>query len=203
MRNVYLDTETTSFVPGSIIELSMIIEDTDAGTVVAKNYFFDADSMDEGAQKAHGFSLEDVHRLSGGLRFRDYYNELASLLSEATLVAHNEAFDERYLSSEFWRCGVSYQPAGRACTMETFKPIMKIPAKTKRFGPYKNPKLSEVMEYLNISEVKVNEYSKKLFNYEGSQYHDTRFDTTALYIVVQVYREKLHGGNVWHNMFCA
>lgn len=201
MYNIYLDTETTSFVPGSIIELSMIIEDVDTKSIVARNYFFDVDSIDEGAQKAHGFSVEDIHMLSGGKRFEDYYLELNQILTSGTLIAHNEAFDERYLSAELWRCGISFTPLDRLCTMKVFKDILQIPAKYKKYGAYKNPKLSEVMEYLSISTNRVNEYSKRLFNYGGSEYHDSRFDTTAMYVAVQVYREKLHGGSDWHNMF--
>lgn len=203
MKNVYLDTETTDLIPGQIAELTMIVEDSATNKLLSvHNYFFTVDSMGEGAQKAHGFSLEKVRELSGGVRFSDKFEEVHQILSDACIVAHNEAFDEKFLSSELWRCGISFAPAARTCTMEVFKNIMKIPAKYTKYGKYKNPRLEEVLTFLSISTDKVNEYSQKLFNYDGSAFHDSRFDTTGMYVAVNVYREKLHGGSEWHRMFC-
>lgn len=203
MKNVYLDTETTDLIPGQIAELTMIVEDGSTNKFIgAYNYFFEVDTMGEGAQKAHGFSLEALRELSGGVRFKDKFSEIHDILSDSCIIAHNEAFDEKFLSSELWRCGISFTPTARTCTMEIFKTIMKIPAKYKKYGPYKNPKLEEVLTFLSISADKVNEYSRRLFNYDGSAFHDSRFDTTAMYVAVNVYREKLHGGSDWHKTFC-
>lgn len=200
MGFIYLDTETTSFNPGQICELSLIIEEP--GTSVdAKNYFFEVDKMNSEAESVHGFSIDDLKKLSGGLRFKDYKEELLSLLSENVLVAHNLPFDEKFISSEFWRCGVSFKPAGRLDTMEYFKPILKIPAKNRRYGPYKNPKLSEVAEYYNIDLNKSKELCDKLFGRGETGYHDSKFDTTIMYIIVNLHREELHGGDTWHKKF--
>lgn len=204
MKNVYLDTETTSLNPGQIAELTMIVEDEQTSKLLgAYNYFFTVDSMDEGAQKAHGFSIDVLRNLSNGERFADRYQEILDILTDANIVAHNEVFDEKFISSELWRCGISFKPAGRTCTMEAFKNILKIPAKYKKYGPYKNPKLEEVLKYLSISPDKVSEYSKELFKYNGSTFHDSRFDTTGMYVAVNIYREKLHGGSDWHRRFCV
>ncbi len=203
MYNIYLDTETTDIIPGQICELTMILEDaTDNKYVNSYNYFFTVDSMTEGAQNAHGFSLEQLNKLSQGVRFSDKYQEILDILNGNTIIAHNEVFDEKFISTELWRCGISFTPANRYCTMKAFKDILKIPSRYKKYGPYKNPKVSEVIEFLNIIPDKISEYSKKLFNYDGSTYHDSRFDTTAIYIAVNVYREKLHGGSSWQSMFC-
>lgn len=203
MKNIYLDTETTDVMPGQICELTMIVEDSTTNKLLNKyNYFFEVSEMTEGAQSAHGFSIQDLKELSGGIKFADKYTEILDILKDGCLIAHNESFDERFISTELWRCGISFTPAGRQCTMQAFKPILKIPSKYKKYGPYKNPKLEEVIEYLNILPGAVNEYSKKLFNYDGSKYHDSRFDTTAMYVAVNVYREKLHGGTEWHKLFC-
>ena len=205
MRNVYLDTETTDFIPGQIAELTMIVEDTDEKKIVDRlNYYFTVDEMTEGAEKVHGFSIELLKQLSSGKRFEDHYKEIYNILNGANLVAHNEKFDERFLSSEFWRCGISFRPANRFCTMEAFKDILMIPAKTMRYGKYKNPKLSEVIDYLRISNSKVADFTRELFGETDKQdaYHDSRFDTTAMFVAVQVQRECMHGENAWISRFC-
>lgn len=204
MRNVYLDTETTGLKPGQIAQLSMIVEESDTAKFVsAHNYFFEVSSMEEGAEKVHGFSMEALKELSGGVKFSDKHIEINEILKDACIVAHNEAFDERFISSELWRCGISFMPTGRTCTMERFKDIIKIPNKYPKYGKYKKPNLGEVLNFLNISTDKVKEYSCKLFNYDGSAFHDSRFDTTAMYVAVNVYREKLHGGTEWNTTFCS
>lgn len=203
MSYIYLDTETTDFNPGQICELSMIEEDSTTNKLIGcHNYFFKVDEMSDGAESVHGFSIEKLEELSEGKRFQDHYEEILKILQGNCIVAHNEAFDEKFISTELWRCGVSFTPASRQCTMKAFKPIIQLPAKYKKYGPYKNPKVSEVMGYLNISEESIDNYSKKLFNYTGSGFHDSRFDTTAIYVAVNVYREKLHGGNSWQQLFC-
>lgn len=201
MGIVFLDTETTGFVPGQICELTMIHE-TDNHEVIPYNYFFTVDEMNKEAESIHGFSQEKLIELSNGKRFGDYKSELLDILCNNTLVAHNESFDEKFLSSEFWRLGISFKPTGRLDTMSYFKDILKIPAKTRRFGPYKNPKLSEVLNYLKINTYEVQQSTQKLFGGNKTDFHDSRFDTTAMYIAVNVYREILHGGFEWRAKFC-
>ena len=53
----------------------------------------------------------------------------------------------------------------------------------KSNGEIKNPKLSEVIDWLNISTEKIAETSEKLFEGSGD-YHDARFDTAATYLTV-------------------
>lgn len=206
LRNVYLDTETTDLNPGQIAELSMIVEDGDTSKILGcYNYYFSVDSVEPGAQEIHGFSKELLEELSDGKKFSDHYKDILQILTDANLVAHNEKFDEKFISSELWRCGISFKPACSTCTMEAFKQVLKIPARSKRYGPYKNPKLSEVINFLGINEKKVAEYTVKLFGTSNKEdcYHDSRFDTTGMYVAVQVYRETLHGGTAWHEHFCS
>lgn len=202
MGIVYFDTETTSTNPGQICELSIIHENEQRQVDFAKNYFFKVDSMTEGAQAVHGYSIESLELLSNGLTFKDYYNELLPIFSENILVAHNVAFDEKFISSEFWRCGISFKPIGRTDTMEYFKNILKIPAKYKKYGPYKNPKLSEVLEYFKVNTYAVQKYCNELFGGEMKTFHDSRFDTTAMYVVVNLQREAVNGETTWHRKFC-
>ena len=137
-----------------------------------------------------------------GKVFKDYVDELLPILTSNTLVAHNLPFDEKFLSSEFWRAKISFKPINRLDTMEYFKPILKIPAKTMRYGPYKNPKLSEVIDYFKISKYEIERYTEKLFGGVTTNYHDSRFDTVAMYVAVNIQRENLHGGSTWHMRFC-
>lgn len=206
MKNIYLDTETTSLRPGEIIELSMIIEDSDTHKFLeAKNYFFKVDDVDPDAESVHGFSAKDSAELSGDRKFRDFVDEVYEDLKDACLIGHNEAFDEKFLSMELWRCGITYSPANRVCTMKYFTDITKIP-NPRGYRGYKKPKLSEVLDFLNIKPSKVEEYTRELFNCDNRTFHDSRFDTTAVYVIVNVLRElqlNLPSENrAWINKFC-
>ena len=57
-------------------------------------------------------------------------------------------------------------------------------------GGYKYPKLSELCAHLGITDQIIDRYSKALFG-EKSSFHDARFDTTALYLAVNVGVEKI------------
>ena len=204
MGFLYFDTETTSFNPGQICELSVIVEE-EGQVTLAKNYFFTVKSMDEGAQQTHGFSMEQLVELSEGKTFKDFVDELYPLFSKHILIAHNLPFDEKFMSSEFWNCGISFKPVGRMDTMIYFRDVLKIPSppKARRYGPYKNPKLSEVIEGLNIDINKVQQLCNNLFGAdEKTQYHDSRLDTTTMYVMVNVQRERLNGGDAWAKTFC-
>lgn len=201
MAIVYFDTETTDKNPGQICELSLIYEE-ESQIKFVKNYFFKVDEMNPEAQSVHGFSIEKIEELSNGLRFKDYSQEIFSILANNTLVAHNLPFDEKFISSEFWRCGVSFTPGGRQDTMTYFKDVTKIPNKYPKYGPYKNPKLIEISDFYNLDMNKVNEYCMRLFN-SSAELHDSRFDTTLMYILVNIRRETLYNQDCgWVKTFC-
>lgn len=203
MKNIYFDTETTDLNPGQILQLSYIVEE-DGAILKCGNQFFTVESIAEGAQKTHGFSVDDSVSLSGGKLFKDCYEAILSDFSDARLVAHNLPFDEKFLSSEFWRCGVSFRPADRMCTMQYWKDILKIPSvgKAIKYGPYKSPKVSEVLDALNIDIHKVEAYAKQLFGEAGAGYHDARMDTTAIFVAVNIQRNLISGDKDWINVFC-
>lgn len=179
MRNVFLDTETTSLTPGQIAQLSYIVEDN--GKVQGKNFFFKVDSMDEGAEKVTGHGVDYYRMASGGRVFADSADEIAADLNGSVLIAHNIKFDMGFLSREAFRCGRRIIPVNTVCTMEHYKDILKIPGKRG----YKFPKLAEVVNHYGIDERKVMKYSKKLFNCnDDAMFHDSRFDTAAMYVAV-------------------
>lgn len=201
MKIVYFDTETTGLVPGQIAQLSMIIENNRNLTGI--NYFFTVDEMEEAAQKVHGFSKEKLDELSGGYRFIDRIHEIDAILKDSILVAHNIGFDIKFLYQEYWRANMQLNIGSTIDTMERFKEELKIPAKNPRYGKYKNPKLSEVIEHYGLSEHKIREYAeKKLFQQEKSgDYHNAIFDTTAMMVAVMCEREKTTGSTVWIDSF--
>lgn len=96
------------------------------------------------------------------------------------LIGHNVNFDVRFLKHELLSLGEDFYPKNVFCTMAYYRDICKIP---KANGEIKNPKLSEVIDWLNISSNQIVETSEKLFEGSGN-YHDARFDTAATYLTV-------------------
>lgn len=204
MNNVYLyfDTETTGLKPGQICELSFIAEDAKTSNLIAaKNYFFSVDEVEEDAAKIHGFTKDLLDDLSHGRRFRDYCDELLEFFNDAVLVAHNIKFDLGFITTEFFRCEYRFKPYKTEDTMAFFKDMLKIPNKYPKYGKYKNPNVGEVLDYFNLSSDKISEYSGKIFSESQSSFHDSRFDTTAIYVATNVYREQLYGGDNWRRYF--
>lgn len=203
MKKLFFDTETTGLTPGSIAQLSLIIEHED-GKLETKNYFFDIDYISDGAKEACGRGLEFYKPMSKGLRFKDYSSEILELFTDSMLIAHNEKFDENFICTEFWRLGTIFKPADRFCTMEYFKEILKIPGKGRY--KYKNPNLGELVNHFNIDENKVKAYSDTLFKSTSDDkygFHDARYDTTAMFVVFQIHREKVNGeeNGAWSKAF--
>lgn len=203
MRKVFLDTETSGLAPGQIGQLSLINEE-DNGKISANNYFFKIDYITSKAEEICGRGLDFYKKASNGKVFADYSDEIYSILSDATLIAHNLKFDENFISTEFWRQNIVFKPAGRFDTMEYFRNICKIPGGRGRNG-YKNPKLEELVEYFNIDKDKVLAYSKELFNNNNDEnigFHDARYDTTSMFVAFHVYQDTLYNKEDWKKTFC-
>ena len=92
---IFFDTETTGLRPGSICQLSYIVVDTSTKpqTTWGENIFFSVEHMEPSAEQVHGFSLEDLYEMSGGLYLRitlkSYFKNLLTL----TFSGHNVNFD--------------------------------------------------------------------------------------------------------------
>ena len=202
IKNIFFDTETTDLNPGQIGELSYIVEGL-KGIESVGNMFFKVDKVEEGAQRVHGFSVDDFERLSNGATFKDRHEEIYELFKDKRIIAHNVPFDMKFMSSELWRCGISFQPLDKVCTMQFFKDVIQIPAKTLRYGKYKNPKLSEVIDFYGLDNNKIIAYTEKLFGTSTDMqgYHDSRFDTTAMYVATNVYRGLSSGKRDWLEAF--
>lgn len=197
---IYFDTETTGFKPGSITQLALIME-SENGDVNAANYFFKVDYMTPGAEEVTGHGIEYYEEMSGGHIFADKAKEIYRLFEPSVIYAHNAKFDQNFMFTEFWRCGITYTPKGVVDTMTHYTDIMKMPG---RYGKYKNPKLSELVDFLNIDIDKMMTYCKKLFNCDEAGYHDARMDATAVFVICMLTREKENGmqSTGWHDTFC-
>lgn len=202
MKLVFLDTETTDKSPGQVCQLTYIIYDTNPPTpnekVKAKNFFFSVDFMSDSAYKVHGFDIETLKTLSGNLTFKDLYKLFKRDLMESDfIIGHNVNFDISFLNKEFERIDMSFKPKNIFCSMNYFKNILKLKSST---GAIKSPKLSELLEYLKITNENILESTKKLFNSEDSYFHDARFDTTALYLsIIKAIKLKLISSGYFSN----
>ena len=181
MKLLFFDTETTSIKPGNICQLSYILIDasTKPQKTTGKNFFFTVDSMDEGAEAIHGFSLEKLYELSDGKDFLEFVHEFMPDFFDADfIIGHNVQFDIKFLKHELqqlWEAGLidtTWEPKNTFCTMSYYKPICNI---LNPSGTVKNPKLAEVIDFLKITEEQISNKANELFEGSGN-YHDARFD---------------------------
>ncbi len=180
---LYFDTETTGLRPGKICQLSYIL-DYGAGKIESKNFFFTVDYIEPSAIAVHGFSVPILKRLSGGKTFSDYAEEIANDFKSASIIiAHNISFDLSFLRKEFEEIGAFFCYKNECCSMKTAVPVTKI-LRSNGKG-YKYPKLIELCEFLDITEIDIVGKEKLLFG-AFSHSHDARFDTTALYLCVDL-----------------
>ncbi len=183
MKLLIFDTETTSIRPGHICQLSYITIDASSKPqkTIGKNFFITVDEMDPNAEAVHGFSLEKLYELSNGMYFEDLLEDFITDFAEADfIIGHNVNFDIRFFKHELEDMGIDYEPKNTFCTMQYYKDICKI---LKPNGEYKNPKLEEVINFLNITKEQISSKADELFSGSGD-YHDARFDTAATYLVI-------------------
>lgn len=183
MKLLFFDTETTSIKPGHICQLSYIIVDASKKPqqTFGKNFFFTVDEMDPGAEQVHGFSLEKLYELSKGAYFEDVVWDFINDFVDADFViGHNVNFDIKFLRHELEGLGEVYSPKNTFCTMNYYKDICRI---LKPNGDTKNPKLEELINFLNITKDQISKKADELFDGSGN-YHDARFDTAATYLTV-------------------
>ena len=82
-------------------------------TTWGENIFFSVDYMEPSAEEVHGFSVEDLYELSGGLYFEDHFERLHQEFRSADfLIGHNVNFDIAFLTHEFEGCGEDFTLKG-------------------------------------------------------------------------------------------
>jgi DNA polymerase-3 subunit epsilon len=115
-REIVLDTETTGLDPHSghrLVEIGCVeLEDFLPTGRTFHRYIHPERDMDPEAQRVHGLSLSF---LADKPRFSDpeVSGALLDFIGEATVVAHNAAFDREFVNRELERVGLSGLPEPR------------------------------------------------------------------------------------------
>ena len=105
-RYAVIDIETTGFSPAHhhrIIEIGVVLVDDDGNLVYEWETLVNP-QRDVAATEVHGLSAADVYAAP---TFAQIAGELESLLQGRVPVAHNLAFDARFVAAEFERAGYS------------------------------------------------------------------------------------------------
>ena len=185
---IFFDTETTDLYPGQICQLTYLMQDRER--ISAKNFFFSVKEVMPGAQSVHGFSKEKLEELSLGKIFSDNIDEIErDFLSADLVVAHNLSFDGMFMRKEFERVGKIFKVKEDMCSMKESVSSCKL-SRTNGRG-YKYPKLSELCDFVGVSERDIILATKQFFN-ASTSFHDARFDATALCLAVNFGKEKIN-----------
>lgn len=105
-------------------------------------------TMAEGAQKAHGLTVEFLNE--HGIPVAEALTEFQSAIDNGRImVAHNSQHDMKQMRAELRRAGMQdrFEDSPNICTMRAMTDICKIPPKGNR-GGYKWPALSEALLFI-------------------------------------------------------
>lgn len=175
---IFFDTETTGLTPGHVIQLSYIMLDGD--NVIGKNFYFSVPFVPPEAVAVHGLSAEKLKILSNGRTFGEFLEEIDDDFRAADLtVAHNFAFDYKFMSAEFSYYERVFHYNESFDTMKKFTPLLKLPRQNG--AGYKYPKLTELAEFFEIYPYDVSRRSAEIFK-GGELAHDARYDVTATFM---------------------
>ncbi|WP_194898662.1 3'-5' exonuclease [Catenulispora pinisilvae] len=122
-----VDVETSGFHPpvAEIVEVGIVHVDV-TGQVTGSWDSLLRPEGGVGATRVHGITREMVERAP---RFADIGFELHALLADRVVVAHNLAFDSKFLVTQFAQIGVhSPEIAGGACTLRTSQALLPGPS---------------------------------------------------------------------------
>jgi DNA polymerase III subunit epsilon len=110
-----VDLETTGLYPltDRVLEVAIVHLD-EAARLTGKFCTLVDPQRDVGPTRIHGLKASDV---VGAPVFLDVAAAVWDLLRGRVLVAHNAAFDARFLAAEFARCGARLPPPPVMCTM--------------------------------------------------------------------------------------
>lgn len=117
-----VDLETTGFSPrrgDRIVEVGVVRMAGDGRVLREWTTLLDP-GRGVGATRVHRITAADV---AGAPRFADVAGELAGLLTGAVVVAHNAAFEQRFLEAEFAGAGIALSAVPALCTMQLAKSV--------------------------------------------------------------------------------
>ena len=157
ITKMFFDTETTGLpkyrdqaykAPRNwphIVSIAWIVLD-ETLSVQKKEYFIIKPRWEipQESVRIHGITYEKA--MKEGHDLREVLDKFWSDLGNKSLIAHNVDFDLNVLiNAELWDLGRKYPSINKMyCTMELTKNILKLPG---NYG-YKNPKLSELYEFI-------------------------------------------------------
>ncbi len=114
-----VDTETTGlYKTDRIVELAIVILDSATGEIVDEFETLMNPGRDIGPTRVHGITPSMV---AAAPLFEEIEHEVAERLNGYILSAHNLAFDQRMLTSEFNRTGTIFEPGKGLCTLQLSK----------------------------------------------------------------------------------
>lgn len=105
-------------------------------------------AMTEGAQRAHGLTIEFLNE--HGVPVTEALTEYSSAIDNGRImVAHNASHDMKQIRAELRRAGMQdrFEQSPNLCTMRAMTDICKIPPRGGR-GGYKWPALSEALLFI-------------------------------------------------------
>ena len=110
-----VDVETSGFQPdtGRVLSVAALALDAAGRPEQRFHTLIDA-GVDPGPVHIHGLTRE---RLAGSPRFEQIAPDLLEMLDGRILVAHNAAFDHRFLAAEVERAGLKLPVERRLCTL--------------------------------------------------------------------------------------
>jgi len=190
MKTIIFDTETTDLKPGRICQLTYVI--LNEGHSIGKNFFFTVDFVSPSAQAVHGFSVKQLEKLSDGQRFFSSSKEIYDDFCQAEIVGHNVDFDISFMKAEMENAGFEFSYRCKIDTMKEFAAYCKLPH--YKYA-YKFPKLTELMECLDISEAEIEKTAVNLFGNQGQGFHDARYDVAATTLAYYKRQEILEEAN--------
>jgi len=129
-RVVAVDCETTGLGRyDRILEIAVVEVDIATGRAIDEFETLVDPGRDVGPVDVHGVTASMV---SAAPRFDEVAGALARRLGGATLVAHNLAFDARFLRQEFQRLDTDFNPGSGFCTLRVTS--QKLGLACERFG---------------------------------------------------------------------
>lgn len=178
---LYFDTETSSLMPGRIIQLAYVM--CGDGEKRAKNFYFYTSYIDPSASDIHGITPEKLAMLSEGHTFSEFADEIYDdFISADLIISHNFDFDLRFMTAEFDYLDRTFRYREALCSMRYFTSRLRLPRPNGR--GYKYPKLDELSEHFDIYPYDISMETLKLFGEAGAG-HDARYDTVEMMLSVE------------------
>lgn len=139
---VIVDVETTGFSPAGgdrVVEVAIARVDA-SGRIEDEYATLVHPGRDVGPVFVHGISNTDIRDAP---RFEEIAGELLARMEGAVVVAHNAAFEDRFLAAEFARAGVLPPVSPALCTLWLARRTLRAP----------NHKLTTLARYAGIPTV--------------------------------------------------